>query len=432
MKFDVALIGLGPAGIRFAQEALKCGLKTIAFEKSSVGGTCLNLGCIPTKTMLNRSEVFSCACKTFPLNMDASTFSYASFSEKKDAIVSKLSNAVRKELVNDGLIIVDNEAKVEVTGAFARIVAGEEIYEADKVIVATGSKPLEITGLEFDSKNIISSDDLLSLKELPKSILIVGSGAIGVEWARILNSFGCSVTVVEKAQNLLPLMDKDISARIERIFKISKIKYYKSVYLKSFNDKKAFLSDGTEIYCDTVLCAAGRKRVFPEFKNDFNLEIFDNCKTNVQNLFVIGDVSGEKMLAHAASYQAYTLFNNLYKGKEFKMPDIPSVIYGSPEIASIGINEQDILDDITAYKIYKLPVSYLPKAWCDDSIEGFIKIITKNGNILGAHIVSKEASALIMQISIAMKAKLTIDDLKEIIFPHPTYSEGILEALLHG
>ncbi len=432
MKYDVAIIGLGPAGIRFAQEALKCGLKTIAFEKSSVGGTCLNLGCIPTKAMLNCSEDFLCACKVFPTSVDKNLISYESFLEKKDKIVSKLSVAAQKELVKKGLELQNCEAKILINNSVASIIADNQVYEADKIIVATGSKPLELSGLEFDSKNIISSDDLLSLKSLPDSILIVGSGAIGVEWARILNSFGCSVSVVEKAPNLLPLMDKDISARVERIFKISKIKYYKSVSLESFENKKAILSDGTEISCDMVLCAAGRKKVFPEFKNNFNLDIYDNCKTNVQNLFVIGDVSGEKMLAHAASHQAYALFNNLYNAKEFKMPDIPSVIYGSPEIASIGINEQDITDDISKYRIYKLPVSFLPKAWCDDSIDGFIKIITKNDKILGAHIVSKEASALIMQISIAMKANLSVDDLKEIIFPHPTYSEGIIEAILNG
>lgn len=432
MKYDVAIVGLGPAGIRFAQESLKFGLKTIAFEKSSVGGTCLNLGCIPTKTMLNCSEDFLCACKVFPVSVDKNLISYESFLERKDKIVSKLSVAVQKELVKKGLELQNCEAKILINNSVASIIADNQVYEADKIIVATGSKPLELSGLEFDSKNIISSDDLLSLKSLPDSILIVGSGAIGVEWARILNSFGCSVSVVEKAPNLLPLIDKDISARVERIFKISKIKYYKSVSLESFENKKAILSDGTEISCDMVLCAAGRKKVFPEFKNNFNLDIYDNCKTNVQNLFVIGDVSGEKMLAHAASHQAYALFNNLYNAKEFKMPDIPSVIYGSPEIASIGINEQDITDDISKYRIYKLPVSFLPKAWCDDSIDGFIKIITKNDKILGAHIVSKEASALIMQISIAMKANLSVDDLKEIIFPHPTYSEGIIEAILNG
>lgn len=432
MKYDVAIVGLGPAGIRFAQESLKFGLKTIAFEKSSVGGTCLNLGCIPTKTMLNCSEVFLCACKSFPSSIDKNSVSYESFCDKKDKIVSKLSSAVQKDLINKGLMIINSEAKIVVNNSGAQIIADNQVYEAEKIIIATGSKPLELKGLEFDSKNIISSDDLLSLKSLPESILIVGSGAIGVEWARILSSFGCAVSVVEKAPNLLPLMDKDISARVERIFKISKIKYYKSVSLESFENKKAILSDGTELSCDMVLCAAGRKKVFPEFENDFSLEIYDNCKTNVQNLFVIGDVSGEKMLAHAASYQAYALFENLYKAKEFKIPDIPSVIYGSPEIASIGIKEQDISDDIESYKIYKLPISFLPKAWCDDSVDGFIKIITKNDKILGAHIVSKEASAIIMQISIAMKANFGVDDLKEIIFPHPTYSEGIIEAILNG
>ena len=201
--------------------------------------------------------------------------------------------------------------------------------------------------------------------------------------------------------------------------------------LKEISNSIAKLSCEAEIPCEKILCAVGRKKVVPNINNNFELEIYKNCKTNVKNLYVAGDVSGVTMLAHAASHQARALFNELYNGIEFNMPNIPSVIYGSPEIASIGINEQDI-DDLNDYKIYKLPVSYLAKSWCDDEIDGFIKIISHNDFIVGAHIISKEASALISQIAIAMKARLKVQDLKDVIFPHPTYSEGILEALLNG
>ena len=185
--------------------------------------------------------------------------------------------------------------------------------------------------------------------------------------------------------------------------------------------------DGENIICDKVLCAAGRRPVLTQI-DGVDLKINVDCTTNVNNLYVTGDAAGGKMLAHAASSQARALFNNLYKGMEYIVSDIPSVIYTTPEIASIGIREQDI-DNPHEYKIVKLPISYLAKSWCDGEIDGFIKLIIKDKHIKGAHIVSKEASALIMQIAIAMKADMDTDELCDVVFAHPTYSEGIMEAL---
>lgn len=432
MNYDVAIIGLGPAGIEFAKESLKKGLKTIAFEKSSAGGTCLNLGCIPTKAMLACAEVFSKVNVYSKFNVlsndNLNEFSFENLCKKRNNIVSKLSSAVQKDLEQKGLKIVHQCACLSINNSLATIISNGVEYSAKNIIVATGSAPID---LNFNSSDVLNSNQMLQTCALPKSILIIGSGAIGVEWARLLNSFGTKVYIVEKAQNLAPTCDKDISARLERIFRISKINFYKNTTVESFSNGVAKLSCGVEIPCDKILCAIGRKRVLPEFSTNFKLEIYNNCKTNVKNLFVAGDVSGITMLAHAASHQARALFNELYNDIEFNMPNIPSVIYGSPEIASIGINEQDI-DDLNDYKIFKLPISYLAKSWCDDEIDGFIKIISHNDFIVGAHIISKEASALISQISIAMKAGLKIQDLEDVIFPHPTYSEGLLEAILNG
>lgn len=432
MNYDVAIIGLGPAGIEFAKESLKRGLKTIAFEKTSVGGTCLNLGCIPTKAMLACAEVFSkinvySKSNVLP-NASLNEFSYENLCKKRNNIVTKLSSAVQKDLEQRGLEIACQSACLSINNSLATVISNGVEYSAKNVIIATGSEPIN---LNLNSPDVLNSNQILDTCVLPKSILIIGSGAIGVEWARLLNSFGTKVYVVEKAQNLAPTCDKDISARLERIFKMSKIIFYKNTTVENYSNGIAKLSCEAEIPCEKILCAVGRKKVVPNINNNFKLEIYKNCKTNVKNLYVAGDVSGVTMLAHAASHQARALFNELYDGIEFNMPNIPSVIYGSPEIASIGINEQDI-DDLNDYKIYKLPVSYLAKSWCDDEIDGFIKIITHNDFIVGAHIISKEASALISQIAIAMKARLKINDLKDIIFPHPTYSEGILEALLNG
>lgn len=435
MNYDIAILGLGPSGLRFAREALKAGLNVIAFEKASVGGTCLNLGCVPTKTILASTEVFSklSCCQKFGIKSfdQKPLFSYENMCQKKDKVVEKLKAAIVKDLENKGLAIVYAEAKIKIDKNIASLIADGIEYKAVKIIAATGSKPMEIKGLEFDSKSILTSDDVLNLYSLPKSLLIIGSGAIGVEWARIFNTLNVDVTVVEKAPVLLPVADIDVSARVERMFKIAKIKFFNNAFVTDYTDGIATLSNGTKIACEKILVAAGRKKVYPKFCTDFELRVNKDCTTNIDNLYVIGDASGAPMLAHVASYQAYSLFGSLYLNKPYHMPPSPSVIYGTPEIASIGTREQDI-DSKDDYKICKLPVSYLPKAWCDDEIDGFIKIITHFDKIAGAHIVSKEASALIMQIAIAMKGNLGVEDIKEVIFAHPTYSEGIIEAICNG
>lgn len=332
-----------------------------------------------------------------------------------------------KDLTSKGLEIVNESASVKCVNNSATVIANNKEYFSDKIIIATGSKPNCISNFSFNHRDFISSDDLLKCEELPKSILIIGSGAIGVEWATILNEFGVNVFVIEMAERLAPSCDIDISSRIERIFKMKKIKFYKNVTLLEFNSNIAKLSNGENIICDKVLCAAGRRPVLTQI-DGVDLKINADCTTNVNNLYVTGDAAGGKMLAHAASSQARALFNNLYKGMEYIVSDIPSVIYTTPEIASIGIREQDI-DNPHEYKIVKLPISYLAKSWCDGEIDGFIKLIIKDKHIKGAHIVSKEASALIMQIAIAMKADMDTDELCDVVFAHPTYSEGIMEAL---
>lgn len=435
MIYDIAIVGLGPSGIELAKKALSKDLSVIAFEKSSVGGTCLNLGCIPTKTMLSATEVFS-KLKKFSKPDSLNLFKdnqniYFELCKKNNAIVNKLSCAVEKELQNKGLLLIKEDAKISFNEQQAPFIsAADKLYNAKRIFIATGSKPVTLD-LDCSDGELIYSDDLLKLDNLPKSILIVGSGAIGIEWARILNSLGVEVTLIEKAKTIAPLCDIDVSARIERILKISKIKYYKDVVVTSFNSGFACLSNGLKVKCDKILCAIGRKPYLPQFEGNFKLKIFDDCTTNIDNLYVIGDAYGSKMLAHFASHQACALFEHIYEGKKFVVELTPSVIYGSPEIASIGVNEQDIPKS-NDYRIYKLPISYLPKSWCDDETDGFIKIITKNNFIVGAHIVSKEASALITQIAIAIKAGINVDELKDVVFPHPTYSEGILEALNYG
>ncbi len=421
--YDLIIIGLGPAGLKTANCAIRAGLKTLAFEKNEIGGTCLNKGCVPTKSIIHASETYSeiknCVKSGIMLNGTVEP-DIGAIIENKNSIVQKLAKASFGALVKAGLEIKKEVATID----FENLEVNN--IKTKNIVVATGSVPFELPNLPFDHKNILSSDDILNLEELPKSIAIIGSGAIGVEWARILSNFGVEVSIIEKAQNLLPLMDVDIQKRINRILKQKRVKIYTNTSAINFENGHLVLDNGTIVEVEKVLVAVGRKKLIPE-----GLKINSDLTTNYKNVYATGDITGAKMLAHSASAQGKYIIDKIL-GKNSTLPkdiEIPSVIYGTPEIASVGINEQEAP---SGCKIYNLPVSYLAKSWCDNNIDGFIKIIVENGFIKGAHIVSNEASALISQIQIMMKTKFNVCDIEDIVFAHPTYSEGILEAILNG
>ncbi len=432
MQYDLIIIGLGPAGIKLAQEALSANLSVLAFEKEKAGGTCLNKGCIPTKSFLHLYDTLKSIKslkKEGVLDVDVShSISIEKLYSRKDAIVSKLSTAVKSALISLGLEIIEQECSLQVSDSNAVVVADNREYTAKNIVIASGSTSIELQGLKFNGKDILSSDDVLSLEKLPKSMAIVGSGAIGLEWARIFSSLGVDVSIVEKASNLLPQADFEISKRIERSFKIARIPYYLNSGAVSYHSCELVLDNDKKILFEKVLVAVGRKPLIPKLSDNYSLKINSDFTTNIDNLYVVGDALGAQMLAHNASSQASALFKRLYKNSVSSELLVPSVVYGTPEIASIGLREQDI-DNIDEYKVYKMQLSLLPKAWCDGDIDGLFKVITKDEKILGAHIISKEASALISQIAIAIRGDLTVEDIKDIILPHPSYSEGILEVL---
>ena len=238
-------------------------------------------------------------------------------------------------------------------------------------------------------------------------MLIVGSGAIGTEWARIYNSFGSEGTVVEMAEHLIPPADIEVSKRVERIYKQKGIKFYLNDSIEKLEDKTVYLKSGVILTPEIILVAAGRMPV-----------MCPNC----DNAKVLGDSCGEIQLAHYAIHQAKEYTLNI----PFEKNLTPSVIYGQPEIAWVGLREQDVDE---SYSISKLPITALGKSWCDDATDGFIKIITKNNLIYGAHIISKEASSLIHILLTAIQNKITLSEIKEMCFAHPTYAEGIFELI---
>lgn len=433
--YDFGIIGSGPAGYTAAIRAAQLGKSVVLFEKEFVGGVCLNKGCIPTKTFLHCADVYNSLKKVSNLGINIENYSldFAKVAERKEKTVEKLRKSLEMLLKSYGIEIVQAEAKVIkegerargqegkqishslLTSHFSLIEANDETYECQNILIATGAEPKCVGGFEFDHEFILNSDDVLNLKELPKKVLIAGSGAIGIEWARIFSAFGVEISIVEIADRLLPLADTEISERLLRTFKMAKIKTFLSTSINEIKDKKVTLSNGEVLETDFVLFATGRKACLPAF--------LPSCP------LAIGDCSGGIQLAHYASHQGIQIVNHIVLGEEIKEFLVPSVVYGSPEIAWIGLNEKEL--EGKEFKKSVFPMSALGKAHADGDIEGFVKILADNeGNILGAHIIGAEASALIHHLSIAMQNGIKVKDLKHCCFAHPTYSEGVYESLL--
>ena len=418
--FDIGIIGAGPAGYTAAIRASQKGLSVILFEKEHVGGTCLNKGCIPTKTILHSCKVLSEMKNSakFGVNAENISFDFEKIQERQKSVSEKIRKSLFSLIKSYGITVVEEEAKITAPNKI-------NDYEVKNIVIAAGSKPnvIKFSG-DYSEDFVMTSDDVLNMTQLPNSILIVGSGAIGIEWARIFSSLGVKVTVVEMMKQLIPTADFEVSQRIERLFKKSRIDFYTQTTIETIQNTKVILSNGKEIEVDKILLGAGRST---------ETQIVDDCfRTEQENVYAIGDVNRVSMLAHSAMKQAEEVIDYIVDGKKpsFDRNLVPAVIYGTPEIASIGVTEQQLQEKNVNYKKSFFPISALGKAYADDKIDGFIKILASENEILGAHIVSEEASAMIQQIVIAMANKLSPKDLHKVIFAHPTYSEGIGESIL--
>ena len=410
--FDFGIIGSGPAGYTAALSAASSGKKVVLFEKDLIGGVCLNRGCIPTKTMLHSAEIYEYINNSLDLGIcvDNCKVDFAKIAERKRAVVEKLRNGLERSFKNAGITIISAKAKILDKNT---IEADGKTYSCEQIIAAVGSSPRIIEGMEYDHKLILSSDDVLDFENLPESIVIIGSGAIGIEFSRILSAFNVDVTVVEIAPNLLPLADIEVSKRVERIFKSKGIKFYTNTSVekieKSDNRVHIKLSNGEKLEADCTLLAVGR---------------IPNEVEKVDGVTYIGDAAGSIQLAHFASKQALEKVIQI----PFDKTLVPSVVYGNPEIAWIGKREQDL--ESGTYQKAMIPISALAKSQCDGALDGMMKILVRDNKIIGAHIVSKEASSLIQQLVIAMQTNTTVEELKAVCFAHPTYSEGIFECLM--
>lgn len=430
MDYDLVIIGAGWAGFNAALRAKELGLRVLIIEKGQIGGTCLNRGCIPTKALIQSAKVYSLTKKspTFGIEVAATPkVDFAKIQERKDKIIQQLRNNIQFMLKG-----------IDVINASAEIISNKEIKVENKVIktksilIACGSKPMELMGLKFDGKKVISSDEILNLKTIPQSLLIIGGGVIGCEFASLFSCLGTKVTVAEKMPHLLPGLDTEVAKRLEAIFKKKGIKVNTNTDAASLDLKEY----------DLALLCVGRTPATQNLgleKIGLNLErgkiiVDDYLKTNIADIYAAGDCTGGIMLAHFAAYEGSLAAENIahpQAPKEMDAQAVPNCIFTDPEIAGVGLSEEDAKNKGTEIKINKFDFLASGMARILDETEGFIKIISdaKTEEVLGASIIGPRATELIGILTLAVSARLKTSQLKNTIFAHPTLSEAIGEAL---
>ena len=454
-KFQAIVIGGGPGGYVCAIRLSQLGIKTACVEsRGSLGGTCLNIGCIPSKSLLNLSENFH-KVKHFSnlgIEISAVKLNLEKMMKNKDKVVTILTKGI------EFLFKKNKVTHYKGTGSFKSATQvsiiddkkKETIIDSDKIIISTGSEPISLPGVKFDEKVIVSSTGALALNKVPKKMVIVGAGYIGLEMGSVWSRLGSEVHVVEFLDHITPGMDKEISKEFMKILQKQGINFHLQTKVNSIkkNNKGAVVSttnkDGKKINfeCDVVLVSVGRK---PNTKN-LNLDaigialddkkrvkVDKNFQTNVKNIYAIGDVIAGPMLAHKAEEEGIAIAE-LIAGQSghVNYNIIPGVVYTSPEVASIGKTEEQLKDLNQKYKVGKFPFMANSRAKAINETDGFVKILAeeKTDKVLGVHIIGSHAGEMIAQIAIAMEFGSSSEDIARTCHAHPTFSEAIKEAAL--
>jgi len=429
MNYDLAVIGAGWAGFNAAVRARDLGLKVALVEKGELGGTCLNRGCIPTKTLIHCAKIYYLAKKShvFGIETTGTQVNFTKIQERKEKIVQQLRQGMQFAL--KGVEFLNAQAQIL---SPQELKVGNQVVTANSMIIATGSKVLELDGLKCDGKKIISSDGLLTLREIPRSLLIIGGGVIGCEFASLFCNLGTQISVVELLPQLLPGIDNEIAKKLENIFKKKAIKVYTNTDAQKLDFNNY----------DLVLLSIGR---VPEAR-DLDLEkigiklnkgkimVDEYLKTGVRNIYAAGDCTAKNMLAHFAAYQGRIAAENIVHPGSLKKsdnPNIPSCIFTDPEISSVGLSEEQAKACGLKIKINRFDFLGSGMARILDETDGVMKIISdeKTKEFLGATIIGPRATELIGILTIAISNRLTVPQVKDTIFAHPTLSESLTDAL---
>ncbi len=440
LEFDIVFIGSGPAGFTGAIRAAQLGAKVAVIELGFLGGVCLNRGCIPSKSMLHSTQAFADLknLAKVGVSVENPSIDFEKVISLRTETIAKVRGSLERNMKANGIEIIQGMAKLDKDGGLTIQQGKENIQISYKnLVIATGSMPRSLPNLPNDM--VLNSDTILALEELPESTLIIGSGAIGTEWARILKALDKKVCVVELSDRLAPAMDESVSDILARIFKKNRIEFHTGTSIEAVEGKVVKFSNGKTFEADKILVAVGRT---PNFwgLNDIELEkergfikVDENFKTNFDNIYAIGDVTGKQMLAHTASAQATKLVEYLFEGKkiEINYANIPAVIYGKPEVATVGVTEDAIRHSGVEYKVSKLPLTISAKAFIDGEMDGMVKLIAVDNKLVGASVVANDASSLLQILTEAITLETPLDKLAEVIFAHPTTSEAVSEAILN-
>ena len=447
-SFDIVIVGGGPGGYVAAIKAGQLGYKVAVIERENVGGVCLNWGCIPTKTLLKSAKVFEQFkhAKDYGIDVKPDSFSanFPDMVKRKDSVVRRLTGGVAALLKKNGATLIKGFGEV-VDATHVKV--GEETIEAKFIILATGASVImpPIPGLQegFDAGFVLTSKEILDLKTLPSSLVIVGGGVIGLEFATIFNSLGTKVTVIEKQPTILTSIDEEIRGLFFK--KISKdgVQIITNATVSSLGQGTVTYDvDGktTEIKVDKVLMAVGMKPNTKSFSSlnlameKAGVQVNEHMQTSVSNVYAIGDVTGKFMLAHVASHAGLVAIDHIH-GHDAKMDyrTIPSGIYTFPEIAMVGLTEQDAKAQGIDYKVSTFPVMANGKAMGENEKDGLVKIIVSKpyNEIIGVHIMASSATEMITEATLAINLEATAEELVNTIHPHPTLAEMSMEAA-HG
>ena len=453
--YDLAIIGAGPGGYVAAERAGAAGLKVVLFERKSLGGVCLNEGCIPTKTLLYSAKVYNYA-KTgdhYGVYCENPTFKYGEFVDRKDKVVKKLVGGIKAAMKGFKVEVVNADAMIKGRGADGiEVEAGGQSYFSRNLLICTGSEAAvpPFPGLKEAGDVIVTNREILALKEQPKELVVIGGGVIGMEFAAFYSTLGTKVTVVEMLPKILGPLDDEISTMLQNIYAKRGINFCLKCKVTGIEGNTVVYEDPEGKVCrvsgDKILVSVGRRANLQGFGLEnlgvelalnpagrpYGIKVDDHMRTNIPGVFAAGDVKGFSMLAHTASREGEVVVNNIL-GKEDRMryDAIPGVVYTNPEVAGVGLTEEQAKASGKDFKVIKLPMAYSGRFVAEnEGGEGICKIIVgaKYHEVLGLHMLGNPCSEILQSGCIAIEQEMTVEQLKEVVFPHPTVSEIIKET----
>ena len=455
--YDLAIIGGGPGGYVAAGRAGAAGLSVVLFEKRELGGVCLNEGCIPTKTLLYSAKVYDYTrhADQYGVNVDGSAIDFGAIFKRKQKVVKKLVGGVKAQMKGAKVEVVKGEAVIQGRGAEGiTIASGDATYVARNLLICTGSEAAvpPIPGLrEGLGGAVVTNREILSLEEQPAELVVIGGGVIGMEFASFFNSIGTKVTVVEMLPKILGPLDDEISAMLQAQYEKKGVEFHLSCKVVGVEGNDVVYVDPEGNTCrahgDKILVSVGRRANFQGIGLEnvgvelalnpagrpYGIKVDEKMRTNVPNVYAAGDVTGFSMLAHTASREGEVAVNNILgKPDRMRYDAIPGVVYTNPEVAGVGLTEAEAAKKGLDYLVLKLPMAYAGRFVAENERgEGLCKVIVgkKYHEVLGVHMLGNPCSEMIHSACIAIEQEMTVEQLKEVVFPHPTVSEILKETV---